>query len=47
MFDVSSRTVVPGFQVYEPGFRIGSDVAATGDWRSVDGGVAPTDGLAL
>ena len=39
MFNVSSRTVVPGFNVQAPGFRVGSAVADTGDWRVVLAGV--------
>jgi hypothetical protein len=41
MFDVSARTVMPGFQVQEPGFRVGSDVGELSDWRGVDAGVTP------
>ena len=42
MFNVSSKTVVPGFHVQEPGFRVGPYVGDASDWRAVDPGVTPT-----
>ena len=42
MFNVSFQTVVPGFDVPVPGFRVGSQVGDASDWRTVDPDVTPT-----